>query len=151
MDREQLVKSANELKSVSNSSSKEYSDKIAIIVSRTDELLMARDDLDKLVGSNNLSMMKDNHANHARFISTIIANHNSEVLVDTILWVFNAYQNHGFASNYWAAQLNTWITVIKESLSQESFDEIYPLYLWMQVNIPSFVEVSKQIVNNPHE
>ncbi len=73
------------------------------------------------------------------------------MIIDTILWVFNAYQNHSFSSNYWAAQLNTWISVIKETLSPEPYDEVYPYYLWMQINIPSFVEVSQQINNNPHE
>ncbi len=150
MDRKQLIESAAHLKSVKTETAKEYDAKIDIMVSRINEIMLERQDINKLVGTNNLSMMKDNHANHARFISTIIANHNTEVLVDTILWVFDAYQNHGFSGNYWAAQLNTWIRVIRETLSQDSFDEVYPLYVWMQVNIPSFVEVSKQITNNHH-
>lgn len=143
MNRKQLINSAAKLNSANSSTAKEYNNKSSEMITKINELMLARQDIDKLVGTDNLSMMKDNHANHARFMGTIIENTNPEVLVDTILWVFNAYQNHGFSSNYWAAQLNSWIMVIKETLSQESFDEVYPFYVWMQVNIPSFAETSK--------
>jgi hypothetical protein len=88
--------------------------------------------------------MKDNHSNHVRFIASILKNYNHDVLVDTVLWVFRAYRSHGFTTNYWAAQLNTWIIVIKEALTPESFVEVYPYYEWMQVNIPLFVKVSDE-------
>jgi len=83
-------------------------------------------------------MMKDNHANHARFLESIFHEHSPEVLVDTIIWVFRAYRSRNFSSTYWAAQLNTWIEIHKRELSPECFNEIYPYYKWMQINIPVF-------------
>ncbi len=68
MDRKQLIESAARLKSVKTETAKEYDAKLDIMVSRINELMLERQDIDKLVGPNNLSMMKDNHANHARFI-----------------------------------------------------------------------------------
>jgi hypothetical protein len=106
--------------------------------------MLNRADLENLIGENNIDMMKDNHSNHVRFISSILKNHNSEVLVDTILWVFRAYRSHGFASNYWSAQLNTWITIFQEVLTAESYQEVYPYYEWMQINIPTFVILSDE-------
>lgn len=51
---------------------------------------------------------------------------------------------------YWAAQLNTWIEVIKEVLTPESFNEVYPYYDWMQINIPLFVKLSDEKLESPN-
>lgn len=112
------------------------------MISRMNDIFLSRTDLSALIGDNNIDMMKDNHANHARFIASILKHHDPEVLVETILWVFRAYRSHGFSSNYWAAQLNSWIMVIKQELSQTCFEEVYPYYEWMQINIPQFAYFS---------
>ena len=111
-------------------------------------LMLERKDLEKLIGKDNERMMKDNHANHVRFIASILKNYNPEVLVDTVLWVFRAYRSHGFSTNYWATQLNSWIIILKEVLSPKSYTEVYPLYEWMQVNIPLFVKLSDEKLDN---
>lgn len=120
----------------------EYLNKSEILVAKMNAVMLSRTDINSLIGEDNLSMMKDNHANHARFIASVLLHRNDTVLIETVLWVFTAYRSHGFTTNYWAAQLNTWIAVIKEELSAESFREIYPYYEWMLVNIPVFVALS---------
>ena len=77
-------------------------------------------------------------------MASVFKNYNPEVLVETVLWVFRAYRSHGFTTNYWATQLNTWISLLKEMLSPESFSEIYPYYEWMQINIPVFTKLSDE-------
>jgi len=151
MNKEYLINNASHLDNVDKSTSDEYNSKIDGLVIKMNDLMASRSDIKQLIGSNNVDMMKDNHANHARFIDSIMKNYNSEVLVNTILWVFNAYQNHGFSSNYWAAQLNAWISILKDELSEKSYSQVYPFYEWMQVNIPGFVEASRGIENNPHD
>ena len=94
--------------------------------------------------------MQDNHANHVRFIASILKNNDADVLVETVLWVFRAYRSHGFSSNYWAAQLNTWMQILKTELSVETYKEVLPLYEWMQINIPIFVKVSDEKLEMPN-
>lgn len=142
MDKKFLLHTAHQLKQVSVTTANEYHQKTEQLIFKINTLMLKRSDIEILVGDNNLDMMKDNHANHARFIDSILKNHNPDVLVDTVLWVFRAYRSHGFKSNYWSAQLNTWIITLKEVLSPESFDEVLPYYEWMQINIPVFVKVS---------
>ncbi len=149
MDKTYLLKEAKRLKAVSKKASEEYQSKADELVSKMNELMQNRPDIEELVGAKNLSMMKDNHSNHIRFISSIIQNYNAEVMVDTVLWVFNAYQNHGFKSNYWAAQLNTWMEIMKGVFTEETYKEVYPFYNWMQVNIPVFVKVSEEVKEAP--
>jgi hypothetical protein len=142
MNKEQLLTSAQDLLNVSQQTVEEYSSKREGLTAALDVKLGARDDLDALVGVGNESMMKDNHSNHSRFVEAMLNEYNPEVLVDTVLWVFRAYRSHGFKLTYWAAQLNGWMTLLKEQMSEQSYLEIEPLYHWFIINQSSFVELS---------
>ncbi|MDD3161390.1 MAG: hypothetical protein PHX49_05630 [Bacteroidales bacterium] len=132
------------MKQMSSSSAEEYRQKSELLINKMNALMLDKADIEKLVGKENLDMMKDNHANHVRFMASVFKNYNPEVLVETVLWVFRAYRSHGFTTNYWATQLNTWISLLKEMLTPESFSEIYPYYEWMQINIPVFTKLSDE-------
>lgn len=147
MDKNQLLGTAKQLINVSNKASEEYQQKAEQMIQKMNSLMLERPDLEDLIGENNTEMMKENHANHVRFIASVIRNYNPEVLVETVLWVFRAYRSHGFTTNYWAAQLNGWIVILKETLSSGSYEEVYPYYEWMQVNIPAFVMLSDEKLN----
>jgi hypothetical protein len=144
MDRTELVESASKLESFNPEAVAEYEEKIPVMVAIMNQKMESRADINELIGPNNLSMMKDNHANHARFIASVMQNFNPEVLVETILWVFRAYRSRSFHSSYWAAQLNTWINIFETELSAGTYREVLRIYTWMQINIPSFVSCSDE-------
>jgi len=145
MNVEYLILRARKIPVSTKRAVQEYHEKSELLITAINEKMMARSDLKKLIGEGSLDMMKDNHANHVRFIHAILKNPNPEVLTDTILWVFRTYKNHGFTGNYWAAQLNLWREVLKEILSPSSFEQIYPLYEWIQVNIPFFEMLAEEV------
>jgi len=147
MIKNSLFKTAKELAQVDEKTYTEYKSKSDLLLSKINEVIIERQDLNSLIGSENVDMMKDNHANHLRFMASVFKNFNPEILVDTVLWVFRAYQTHGFSSNYWAAQLNAWIKILEDNLSTESYKHIYPYYEWMQVNIPIFTNISQSDIN----
>jgi len=149
MTKTELLQTAQLLRQVDARVSSEYEQKSGQLNAKINQLMLERADIKELVGEINISMMKDNHANHVRFIASILRNHNPEILVDTVLWVFRAYRSRGFSSNYWAAQLNTWIEIIKEELSTETYHQVFPLYEWMQLNIPTFVKLSDEKLELP--
>jgi len=144
MDKSLLIESARALEKVSTKSAEEYSQKSDSLAEAVSNALLLREDLTALIGPNNLAMMKDNHANHARFIASILQHPNPEVLVESVLWVFRAYRNHGFSTNYWAAQLNAWFGILPQELSETAWAEIRPYYHWLQVNIPLFAALTDQ-------
>ncbi|MBI9042259.1 hypothetical protein [Lutibacter sp.] len=150
MNKAYLLQTCGELKRFSDKASEEYFIKSEVLLSEMNTIMLKRGDIKDLVGEENLLMMQDNHSNHIRFIASILKEFNPEVLVETILWVFRAYRSHGFSTNYWAAQLNTWIEVLKNQLSAESYLEINPLYNWMQINIPIFVKLSDDNLEIPN-
>lgn len=138
MDSDDLILSAKKLQQVSTKSASEFGAKKDLLVEQMNVKMLNRSDIIDMVGADNLEMMKDNHANHARFLESLFIHHSPETLVDTILWVFRAYRSRNFKSTYWAAQLNTWIELYKIELTKECYEEIYPYYNWMQINIPTF-------------
>lgn len=149
MTKTHLLSSAQKLPQVGTSEATEFSNKRDMLVQLMNTKMAKRSDVQDLVGENNIDMMKDNHANHARFMDSIFHEFNPEVLTDTVLWVFRAYRSRNFKSTYWAAQLNTWIELYKENLSTECFKAIYPYYNWMQINIPTFNELAQKDIDSP--
>ena len=85
MDKSLLIESARALEKVSTKSAEEYSQKSDSLAEAVSNALLLREDLTALIGPNNLAMMKDNHANHARFIASILQHPNPEVLVESVL------------------------------------------------------------------
>lgn len=150
MNRKNLVETASTLPQVEQKYAAEYTAKRDQLIDMMNQLMVARPDLDDMVGSNNIAMMKDNHANHARFMESIFIQQAPEVLVDTILWVFRAYRSRKFSSTYWAAQMNTWIELYRKELSPECFKQIYPYYNWMQINIPHFNSLAEENLEPGH-
>lgn len=149
MDKQQLLDSAAQLQQPDTSIAAAYAAKADVFTAMLNERLLGREDVQALVG-NQMDMMKDNHANHVRFMISIFQDYKPEVLVDTVLWVFRAYRSHGFTSNYWAAQMNIWLEILKAELTSEIYDGIAPFYKWMQVNIPLFVILSDEELDAHH-
>ena len=150
MNKEYLLKSAILLPKASETACNEFSEKSEKLISEMNLIMLKKPAVEKLVGKNNLEMMQDNHANHIRFISSILKDFDEEVLVETILWVFRAYRSHGFSTNYWAVQLNTWMGILKSELTESTLIDIQPLYEWMQINIPIFVAISDEKLEIPN-
>lgn len=144
MERRDLIASATRLGNIAPEAVAEFAAKRDEILAAVNARLMARADINALVGPDNIDLMKDNHANHARFIESILTEYQPAVLVDTILWVFRAYRARGFQTAYWAAQLNAWTEVFEEILSAPTVKAIGPLYDWMIVNIPHFADLTQR-------
>ncbi|MCF8372559.1 MAG: hypothetical protein K9H64_13095 [Bacteroidales bacterium] len=143
MKRETLIETAKNLYAYNETAFEEYRSKKDKMVNLINKHFEERKDLALLIGEGNFDMMKDNHANHARFIESILKSYDHDVLTETVLWVFRAYRSHGFNTTYWAAQLNAWINILNSELSPESFQALLPIYEWMQVNIPVFNKLSE--------
>jgi hypothetical protein len=146
MSKETLLQSAVTLNQPSAHSAAEYADKCELLASELNRLMAERKDLVKLIGEGNISMMEDNHRNHARFMSSVFQMYEPVVLVETVLWVYRAYRAHGFHLTYWPAQLDQWAELLKTHLSPAAFQEIYPFYHWMIINQPFFVIESDKMM-----
>ena len=142
MTRDDLIVTAERLSQPSPDAAAEYMGKRDLLAAELNRMMVARPDVERLVGQGNIPMMEDNHRNHARFMAALFMNYRGEVLVDTVLWVFRAYRSHNFNLIYWPAQLDTWVELLRAHLSPSAFDEIYPFYEWMILNQPTFAALT---------
>jgi hypothetical protein len=146
MDKQKLLKSASDLKQPSKQCADEFISKGDKLAAEMNKIMTNRSDVKMMVGDNNISMMEDNHRNHIRFLSSVFTSYEPEILVETVLWVYRAYRNHGFNLSYWPAQLDQWVQIFKTELTDECFKEVYPFYNWMIINQPIFVAESDKLV-----
>lgn len=150
MKTQDLIDSAGVLGPFDDPLPAQYEKQLARMTAMVNERMSSREDIHDLLGGASLALMKDNHANHGRFIASILKNFHAGVLVETILWVFRTYKSRGISSAYWAAQMNAWHEVIEEVLSPEDANGILPLYQWIQVNIPLFDKLAMEALPQQH-
>jgi hypothetical protein len=148
MRKEELIKTAAELKQPSAKAIAEFSRKADEMANLLNERMSKRQDIVQLIGEGNLEMMYDNHRNQLRFMISLFNDYNPVVFTETVLWVFRAYRSHGFRLTYWPAQLDNWVSIFRSVLGKECFEEVYPFYNWMIVNNPSFALLSDEAIND---
>jgi len=144
MTKEELIAIAGQLKQPSENSQKEFEEKLDIILSGVNKKMLSRPDLILLIGENNEAMMLDNHRNQLRFMNSVFMCFNPEILLETVLWVFRAYPNHGFNLTYWPAMLNVVLDEIEKELSNDAFNQLKPFYTWLLIYQPFFTKLAKQ-------
>lgn len=149
MDQNYLLQTARKLNQPSLGAASEFENQRESLADELNRRMSLREDLEKLIGRDNLQMMQDNSRNFCRFMSTMFQGYEPEVLVQTVLWVFRAYRAHGFQSTYWAANLDTFVEIIRNRLTKATFQEIYPFIEWLIVNIPIFVKISDTQLTTP--
>jgi hypothetical protein len=142
MTKDNLINSAQKLNQPAIKIAAEFGEQRERLAAAANQKMLARPDLEKLIGPGNQLMMEDNNRNFARFMESIFYDYKPEVLVNTVLWVFRAYRSHGFKSTHWPANLNVWIEIMRQELSPEAFGALYPFYNWLIINITLFVKLS---------
>ncbi len=142
MNTEQLQHTARQLRQPDSSAATEFEACRESLAEELNRRMMARTDIEKLIGTGNLPMMQDNSRNFCRFMSTMFHGYEPDVLVQTALWVFRAYRAHGFRTTYWPANIDTFVEILRERTTPATFLSLYPFFQWLIVNIPIFVTIT---------
>ncbi len=143
MDKQDLMKSAGKIEPPSDEAADEFSSKKEEIALKQKKKMKERDDLEELIGDGNLSMLEDNLENMVDFFDSIFINYDPKVLVDNVHWVFRTYRSHGFRPEFWLVNLNTFVDIIDEYLSEESFKELDKVLQWMIDHVDEFIELTE--------
>ena len=147
-----LIESARMITKPSRETANEYADATQIMATEVSRTMESSDELsacfNDVLDSNLQQTMRDNHINHANFIASLLTSFQAEVLVNTVIWVFSAYEAHGFRSKYWNLQLRTWRHVINRHLSIPAIEELMPLYDWLIAHIDDFHSVAMSLREN---
>jgi len=149
MNLTSLIETAKRLRQPSAAAAAEFETARDSLAEALNRRMVARPDLEKLIGPGNRAMMEDNSRNFCRFMGSMFLAYEPEVLAQTALWVFRAYRSHGFPTAYWPANLDTFVELARERLPPPAFAETYPFFHWLIVNIPAFVKISDEQLAQP--
>jgi hypothetical protein len=138
-----LLASARTLVQPSPEAAAAFAGKSPALAARLNAAMLARPDLDALVGPDGAQMMQNNHRNHALYMESVFSLYDPASFVETVLWVFRTYRAHGFAVSYWAAMLDEALAALREELPQDVFGQVAPFYRWLILHIPAFTALSE--------
>ena len=91
-----------------------------------------------------VEMMLQNHRNHLQFMMSFFRLNNPELLKEIVIWVYRAYQAHGFSPDYFPAVLRRWMEAVSQFLPPESATEILGVYGWMLENHQRFLAAADE-------
>ena len=140
--KENLLESAKKLNRPPLDYAEEFNQKKDKLAAELSKRMSSREDIERLVGTGNASMMEDNSRNLSRFMGSLFMGYNPEVFVETMIWVFRSYRSHGFQLAFWSANVDTYAEIMKEELSPEAYKSLYPFFDWIIVNIPIFTKLT---------
>jgi len=95
-----LVQFIEKLPAIPGDAAKEFADSRGSIIARVNSAMEARDDLTILTGGNPVSVVRDNHVNHANTMAVTFGLGSLEILAMTAPWVYRSYIYHGFSPDY---------------------------------------------------
>jgi len=116
---------------VSDQSAYEYKHSLDKLLAMVDKNMTLRIHDGDLIGTNELSVMYDNHNNHGKLMVTVFIFNDFILLEHTLSWVVHSYSTRGFTLRYFIEVLSQWQQAILRYLSHQSAMEILPVYQWM--------------------
>jgi hypothetical protein len=150
MNREQVIGSAQKLLPPSAEATADFAAKQDAVAAELSRRMLARPDLERLIGADNQAMLENNSRNMLRFMASLFRAFEPLVLTETALWAFTSYRAHGFRVSYWPANLDTTVEILKEELSADSFAGVYPSFEWLITSIPAFTQLSEEaLISGP--
>jgi methanogenic corrinoid protein MtbC1 len=129
---EKMCASCRKLHAVSPEAAEAYVHAVDRLLIHVNDQMESNPDIRMLIGRNPLDLMRENHRNHAAFMTTIFRINSFELLARTVPWLYRAYHARGFSYDYFPAELVSWQIAIHECLERsEQKTEILAVYSWL--------------------
>lgn len=143
MPLQAILDSAEALPQVSPEEVALYEQHMDRLVEQVDQTLEGHASLSEMLGGGTLAMMKDNHANHAALMKTVMRLHIPGLLARLLPWVFRTYRNHGFAYSYFAAEIKAWQSVLTWQFGAENVKGLLAWYEWLADQVARAEEIAQ--------
>lgn len=142
----------NALQEVTNEARLEFTDRIQELIQFVNTQIENRDDLNVLLGGRPIELLRQNHVNHAKFMSSIFALKSGAGFVETVTWVYRAYRGRGIPVDYFPIALEAWKQGVNIYLSPHNTNGITNIYSLMLKYHDDFYELSlKRLTDDQHD
>lgn len=129
----------------------EYERRHELLIGEVDRLMSERRDIGELLGNNSLEVMKENHRNHARFMSNVFTLNQFQVFLNTVPWVYRTYRARGFSFAYFPAAFQAWLTALEKYLEPHLARPLGDLYRWLLDRHERLIQLSQFVPEPPFE
>ncbi len=130
-DLNTLIEEAQQIPPIPAQAAVEYELQKEQLIEQVNQTMQAQPDLFSLIGFNPLTVLFDNHRNHAQFMLNVFKLNQFDLLARTIPWVYRTYHAHGFSFNYFPRALQAWMAAVEAHLSPPAASSINSVYQWM--------------------
>lgn len=144
-----VIEKAAKINPVPFSSAVAYSENQDQLVTEVNTILTGSSDVKKLIGQKPLSVMYDNHKNHAAFMSNVFKLNDFELMSKVIIWVYKTYHVQGFSYDYFPAAMKSWIEALGKHLDPSKTGPLVEVYQWIIQNHEQIIEESLSIIEPP--
>lgn len=138
-----LLNSAGEWPALSPDAARAYENAADRLADRVNGELEANPQIREIIGDNPLEIMRNNHRNHAAFMTTVFKLNAYDLLARTIPWVYRAYHARGFSHDYFRMELAAWKLAVEQLLDSASSAEIVRIYDWMIDHHEAMISLSE--------
>lgn len=128
---EKMLKEAQVVFSYNDLTSTQYTSHGLQMLDDVNTAFRSQPELLRLIGNNPTSLMESNHMNHLSFMSTIIKYRQSDVLINTLPWVYKTYAAKGVHYDYFVEELNQWKLAIQRHVPKEAQSALLDVYDFM--------------------
>ncbi len=118
----------DKLNKVSFAAAIEYERNIPNMIEEINDRMIKLNDEFALIGENPISVMFDNHENHAKFIANVLKLNDFEMLERTLTWAVESYSARGFKPEYFLFLLNNLIDIINKQIEPNYSSDIIKVY-----------------------
>jgi methanogenic corrinoid protein MtbC1 len=137
-----IIVNTSDLGGISPHAAKAYEKAMEGLVNHVNDELEANHDILELIGGNPFDLMRNNHTNHAAFMTTVLKIGSYELLAKTIPWVYRTYRARGFSYDYFPVELAAWKHAIEKILDYGCATEVSKIYDWMIRNHENMISIS---------
>jgi methanogenic corrinoid protein MtbC1 len=139
---ENLINSLKHRYAVSADAAKAYEKSAERLVNLVNDDLEANPSILELIGNNPFDLMRNNHSNHAAFMTTVFKTASYELLARTIPWVYRAYRARGFSYDYFPVELAAWKRAVGECFDNTLCSEVVGIYDWLISHHEDMIQLS---------
>lgn len=142
MTKQELLTALNNvLNTISQDEKTFYSANLSTLAESVNQDIETREDLKSIIGENPIQRLRDQHVNHAHFMTTAMKMVDPEQIYDHVIGLYNAYTKKDITFDYFLLTLTAWkksITLI----SQNKLSNIIQLYQLLIDNHGYFIQVT---------
>lgn len=139
---EDILRKAKTISEIPFSAAVEYSENQDRLVDEVNKALTTHTDIMQLTGQKPLSVMYDNHKNHAAFMSNVFKLNDFELMSRVVIWVYHTYHVQGFAYDYFPIAMQAWIDAVEKHLDPAKKEPLLAVYRWIIENHEALIEAS---------